>query len=93
MLIPNPPISRTGLSDIGPPDADSLIGKRQGIVFERLILQIVKYIFHKNKEAKSSEVGTTENERRYNALHFTILELSKNIIGAKASSAYQYSYI
>jgi hypothetical protein len=40
----------------------SVTDKRRGIVFERIILPIVKYMFHKNKEAKSSEVGMTENE-------------------------------
>jgi hypothetical protein len=45
-------------------------------VFERIILPIVKYIFYKNKEAKSSEVGTTENERRYNACLLSIYEKS-----------------
>jgi hypothetical protein len=36
-------------------------------VFERFFVPIVEYIF-KNKEAKASEGGTTENERKYSLL-------------------------
>jgi len=36
-------------------------------VFERFFLPIVKYNIY-NKEAKASEGGTTENERKYSIL-------------------------
>ena len=38
---------------------------RQGIIFEWIFLLIVKKNIYSNKEAKTSEVGTTENERKY----------------------------
>jgi hypothetical protein len=38
---------------------------RQGIIFEWIFLPIVKKNIYINKEAKTSEVGTTENERKY----------------------------
>ena len=40
-------------------------------VFERFFLPIVKYgHFEEYKEAKASEGGTTENERKYSILSF-----------------------
>jgi len=41
---------------------------RQGIIFEWIFLPIVKQRIYGNKEAKTSEVGTTENERKYYSL-------------------------
>ena len=38
---------------------------RQVIIFEWIFLPIVKQRIFGNKEAKTSEVGTTENERKY----------------------------
>jgi hypothetical protein len=37
-------------------------------VFERFFLPIVKYGNYGNKETKASQVGTTENERKYSVL-------------------------
>jgi hypothetical protein len=35
------------------------------IVFERILLPIVRQYFYENQEAKASEVDATENERKY----------------------------
>jgi len=40
----------------------------QEIIFEWIFLPIVKEDINSNKEAKTSEVGTTENERKYYSL-------------------------
>jgi hypothetical protein len=37
-------------------------------VFERFFLPIVKNTVYENKEAKASQGGTTENERKYSIL-------------------------